>query len=91
MAFFSEHSALPESAQFEVDQNTHQARASRAPTRGDPEWVREIETEIIMSLSFARSLRGWLDDKIKTMESVDSSEAFQIVEFEPPQTGEDAS
>ena len=80
MAFFSEHQVIPESAEFTVDQDTKLINPKPAAPRSRQEWIREIEAELIVSLDMARSLRAWLDDKIKIMETVGDDRIYRLNE-----------
>lgn len=78
MALYSEHNALPASAVYVLDPAEKTAREeTQAPPR---EWTREIEAEVIMSRDMARSLRDWLDARIKAVEEVEANPdaAFKV-------------
>ncbi len=76
IAFYSEHAKTPTTTRYEVDAPARQIKQV-APQPGQiAEWEREIEAEVIMNLNVAKSLRGWLDDKIKALEQLRETDTF---------------
>jgi len=79
MAFFSQHAKLPDTTQYAVDAAAKTFTAVSQPNR-EAELVREVEGEVIMSVELARSLRTWLDEKIKLIEQLRPEDALTSIE-----------
>lgn len=70
MALFSEHVAPPEAAVYVLDRA--QKVAKELPRPPSNKWVREIETEVIMSREVARLLRDWIDERLNAAEKLEA-------------------
>lgn len=72
MALYSEHNALPSAAVYVLDRAEKVAREQiQTPSN---QWVREIETEVLMSREMARSLRDWLDGRLAIADKLESDQ-----------------
>lgn len=64
MALFSEHQGVPEKATYQVTSSGSLGEEKQ----GEPNRIlREIESEVVLSLGTAIAMRNWLDDKIKAL------------------------
>jgi hypothetical protein len=79
MALYVQHNKVPQSAQLKVDKVLRRI----TPEGGTPfgGWTRSIEAEVILPVDFAKSLRDWLDDKIRAAENAEKSETLEIREL----------
>jgi hypothetical protein len=67
MALFSEHPPIPRSIKYKVE---HSGTLSELSREAPPGITRDIEVEVVLSLEVARSLRNWLDDRLKQATSL---------------------
>jgi hypothetical protein len=74
MGLFNEHAVMPEETTNTVTETgqvgtelERKPKARREP--GHAELIRQIEVEVYLSVETARAIRGWLDDKIRQIES----------------------
>ena len=81
MALFSEHVAPPESAIYVVDRAEKTAREQPRPPSN--KWVREIETEVIMSREVARLIRDWIDERLNAAEKLEADPNATILITKP--------
>ena len=70
MALYSQHNATPEGTTLRFDHAAKTAREEIHKPRH--QWVREIESEVIMSRDTARSLRDWLNGRLDVADKMDS-------------------
>ena len=70
MEFFLQRQVTPKIIEYSVTKGELGAEVKREGKEG---FVREIEAGIIMDIDVARVLRDWLDDKIKTVERLNTS------------------
>ncbi|MGI9068614.1 MAG: hypothetical protein ACR2HX_19700 [Pyrinomonadaceae bacterium] len=66
ISFYNERVAIPDSSSFVVSEEG----IKQPETFQGSGLVREVEADVIIDLPTAQSLRVWLDDKIKTLESL---------------------
>lgn len=66
MAIYSESQPLPESVRYELKEERLVEKDRKQPPLGTI--IRELEVDVVMDIRVARSLRNWLDDKIKQFE-----------------------
>lgn len=64
ISFYNERAAIPDSSKLVVSQKTNQL-VRPEEFEASSRFVREVEVDVIVDLSTAIQLRGWLDDKIK--------------------------
>jgi len=86
MALYSDHHKLPKVQRFAVDADGKTARAEPIPQENN--WIREVEAEVLMSLGFAKSLRSWLDERIKILEDTDR-DVIQVIEQTKDEEGDE--
>ena len=67
MNFFLEKNEPPEETKHRLTDANTLEEISRKPEK--QLIVRELQAGIVLNLNVARSIRGWLDDKIRAMES----------------------
>lgn len=69
MALFSEHQGLPDTVMYAIDEEQNRLQEIEQASQELPRrWLRQVEAEIIVSLSTARAVRDWLHDKITALE-----------------------
>ena len=68
MALFSERQAIPRRETFKVKDGSLQVPPKE--TEGRNAIIREIEIEAIMDIPTAKTLKQWLDNKIRTAEKI---------------------
>lgn len=66
MGFYSERGPIPRKIVYKIDEQGRLGEELEREIRDGP--VRELEVGVVVSLSTARSLRTWLDDKIRVLE-----------------------
>lgn len=67
MALFSERNAIPKTETFDVKDGVIGERTGH---EGREALIREVEVDALMTISTARALRTWLDDKISAAEAL---------------------
>lgn len=68
MNFYLEKNKPPEETKHRLTEANTLEEISRKPK--EQLIVRELQAGIVLNLNVARSIRDWLDDKIKSMETV---------------------
>jgi hypothetical protein len=72
MALYSEGNPFPESITYDLQgNNLIEKQRSKQPPLGTI--IRELEVDVVMNIRVARSLRNWLDDKIKQLEQAEQA------------------
>lgn len=70
MALYSQHNATPDATTLRFDRAAKVAKEEiRTPTHP---WVREIESEVIMSRDTALALRDWLNGRLDVADKMES-------------------
>jgi hypothetical protein len=64
MGMYSEHVEAPDSVTYRLEAG----KLSELSRRGKERVLRELEVEVIISASTARSLRDWLDTRLQELE-----------------------
>lgn len=67
MALFSERNAIPKSETFDVEAGVIGEKTGQD---GREALIREVEVDALMTISTARALRSWLDEKIAAAENI---------------------
>ena len=70
MALYSQHNATPDRSTLHFD---HTAKTAKEEiSNPGHQWVREIESEVIMSRDTARALRDWLSGRLDVADKMES-------------------
>ena len=70
MAIYSEARKFPDTVTYTVNPEGRLSESSRSPDVPRGETTRDLEVDIVMTADVARSVRDWLDGKIKDLETV---------------------
>lgn len=71
MAVYAERTDTPESSVFLLDHEQHTATERiNQDTFG---WTREVEADLVMSPETAKSIRDWLDQRLKQIAETDAT------------------
>lgn len=70
MTIYSEAQRIPNLITYDFSPSGGMTETGRTPAPSPTNIVREMEVDIVMTLRVARSIRDWLDGKIKEVEMV---------------------
>ena len=71
MTVYSEAQRIPNLITYDFFAPGALTETSRTPAANPTDIVREMEVDIVMTLPVARSIRDWLDGKVKELEMVE--------------------
>ena len=69
MSFFSERAPIPRTISFELESQGTLGEETSRDTKGG--LIREVDVEVVVDLRMAKSLVGWLNEKVQNLEDQD--------------------
>ena len=85
--FWSQRGAIPTQSVYNVTPDGKLGQEDIERRVGRDAIIREAEVVVMLDVTFARTLRGWLDDKIKAIETIEAKRASAA----PDTTGKKAT
>ena len=80
MAIYSEAQRLPDVITYSLTPGQGLAEVSRDPQLTARDMTRELEVDIVMTVDVARTVRDWLDGKVKELEALQHQTELQMGE-----------